>query len=95
VSFSKTVISDLRKVKMAQDVVRGVVGEVEGDSAGQVYRIALKRLGHDIRGLDEAAAIAMWPTLRHHDRRGRVAMDSAQTAEYKARFPGIDALKQR
>jgi hypothetical protein len=55
----------------------------------------LKRLGHDIRGLDEAAAIAMWPTLRHHDRRGRVAMDSAQTAEYKARFPGIDALKQR
>lgn len=83
------------RIGLVLTCVRGVVGEVEGDSAGQVYRIALKRLGHDIRGLDEAAAIAMWPTLRNHDRRGRVAMDSSQAAEYKARFPGIDALKQR
>ena len=68
--FTEAIIRDLRKIRLAQDAVRPLVGEVgDCDSEGAVYHMALKALGHDVRALDRAAAAAIWPTVRHQPRR--------------------------
>jgi hypothetical protein len=95
--YSETIARDLHKLKLAQDAVRPVVGDMSDCySADMVYRRALQRLGHDVTGINGTAAAALWPTLRHQPRRAAgLAMDSKQADHYRTRFPGAFALKQR
>jgi hypothetical protein len=91
------IIRDLNKLKLAQDAVRPVVGDISNCyTPGAVYKAALAKLGHDVRALNGAAAAAIWPTVRHQPRKAAsLAMDTRQADAYRTRFPGAFSLKSR
>jgi hypothetical protein len=91
------VIRKLQALQVAQDVVKPFAGAIDNAaSEAGVYREALRRLGHDVSDLPGAAAKAMWPLLRHQDKRSRrIAMDARLQDDIATRFPGVASLKKR
>ncbi|MFT8613332.1 MAG: hypothetical protein ABF727_12065 [Gluconobacter oxydans] len=87
-SVSRLVAAEVAKErlrnKLAQDAreaVRPLVGDVIGmDSAGDIYRYALKQTGHDATGVHESALpalVSMAINAKRPARPPRMAADSA------------------
>jgi hypothetical protein len=94
---TQDIIRDIRAIRLAEDQVRPVVGDVGAcGSPGMVYKKALKALGHDVSQITGAAAAAMWPTVRHQPRKAAsLAMDTKTERDMTARFPHVNSLKLR
>ncbi|WP_211561028.1 DUF2213 domain-containing protein [Gluconobacter sp. Dm-62] len=78
------VSKERRRSKLAQDAreaVRPLVGDVIGmDSAGDIYRYALKQTGHDAAGVHDSALpalVSMAINAKRPERPARLAADSA------------------
>jgi hypothetical protein len=80
----------LQDIQAAQADVAPVVGAIIGmDSAAEVFRTALSRLGVNTRSVYPSALPAVFRAARHRQReRGpSIAMDSAATASFDRMFP--------
>lgn len=90
----------LQEVEQAKRTVERFVGAMDGvyESPGEVYRKALKRLGHDTKALrefdDTNAAEAAFMALPGNKKvsQRRMAADSATTTRLKEMFPNYDRL---
>lgn len=78
------VSKERRRNKLAQDAreaVRPLVGDVIGmDSAGDIYRYALRQMGHDTTGVHSSALpslVKMAVSAKRPERAARIAADSA------------------
>jgi hypothetical protein len=82
--------------------VKPVVGDIamdSADSAGEIYKQALERMGHDASALHPAAAKPIFNAWRAHGAasgrsapRGHVAMDSAAARRREEMFPHANRL---
>jgi hypothetical protein len=86
------VVRGVQRYEAARREVAPYVGDVGYicDSADEVYKAALKRLGHDVREIKaEGVATAMWPALKNKKpaQSRAVAMDAKATERREQMFP--------
>jgi hypothetical protein len=89
-AYSAGIIEEIRDLERAEARVARVVGPVVNcDSAEEVYRAALKKLGHNVatlRGKAAEVAFNLVDGTTHRQQRDALAMGSAVLADRERRF---------
>jgi hypothetical protein len=87
----------VQRYEAARAEVKPYIGDVgyTCDSADGVYKLALEKLGHDVREMKHAGvATAMWPILKANKPAGARAMatDAKTVSARNERFPAGNRL---
>lgn len=90
--IQKTVIEQIRATTTAQNEVRPVIGDVVGDSAEAVYKLALDHLKVNVEGIHPSAYRALFQAhaARHDEKpttRPSTAADSNNLAAFYEKYP--------
>lgn len=84
----------MQNISAAEAEVAPAVGAVIGmDSAGKVYREALKRLGHRTDGVALAGMRDVFRAVRGRAPKNTIAQDAATVKSLGEKFPGFDRIR--
>jgi hypothetical protein len=91
------VVRSVQRYEAARAEVRPYVGDLgyAADSADGVYKLALEKMGHDVREMKHAGvATAMWPILKSNKPAGsrRLATDAKTVSARSQMFPNANRL---
>lgn len=91
------VVRAVQRYEAARAEVAPYIGEpgFAFDSAGAVYKHALKQLGHDVSGINNDVAEVCWNALKNHKpvQARAMATDAKAVTRRNEMFPNANRLK--